>query len=314
MQVQRFPAPVRKNQRMRRAPLFALPLLAAACAAGYHASRPHLPVKEPGRYVETLEWGGVKRRFILKVPKSYTGNKVPVVMMLHGFTYSAATVEPYVRLDDLAEKEGFVVVYPDGLGSPGLQGWNAGFIDLTGRRPDDLGFLNAVLDRAEGEIEIDRDREYVAGHSNGAFMANDFGAKLGGRLAAIASVAGTVGLQPGKEIPPPTAPLNVLLLHGTGDRMVGYSPNSSALLTNEGAVASARFWAKADGCDLEPQTTTNGRVKIDRYRGGKDGTEVELVTVEGAPHDWWGGVGVPTYDAPAADLIWEFFKNHPRKR
>ena len=54
--------------------------------------------------------------------------------------------------------------------------------------------------------DVDRDREYVAGHSNGAFMANYLGAKLGGRLAAIASMAGTVGLHLGLEIPSPTAP------------------------------------------------------------------------------------------------------------
>ena len=300
---------------MRRAPLLALPLVAVACAAGLRNSRPATPPKAPGRYVETLDWGGLRRRFILRVPKSYRGGKVPVVMVLHGWTSSAAEAEVSTRMADKAEKEGFVAVFPDGVGEP--QGWNAGFIDLTGQKPDDFGFLNAVLDRVEGEIDVDRDREYVAGHSNGAFMANALGAKLGGRLAAIASVAGTVGLRLGQEIPPPLAPLNVILLHGTGDRMVGYAPSSPALLTNVGAVASARFWAKADGCDLKPKTTIEGRVTVDRYRGGEDGTEVELVTVAGAPHDWWGGVGrngdVPTYGAPAADLVWEFFKTHPRK-
>ncbi len=302
---------------MRRAPLLVLPLVAVACATGLRASRPPSPPKAPGRYVETLDWGGRKRRFILRVPKGYDGHQTPVVMVLHGWTASAEEAEIYTRMADKAEKEGFVAVFPDGIGNP--KGWNAGFIDLTGmNKPDDLGFLTAVLDRIEGEIDVDRDREYVAGHSNGAFMANYLGAKLGGRLAAIASMAGTVGLHLGLEIPSPTAPLNVLLLHGKADRMVGYSPTSPAVLTNEGAVASARFWAKADGCNLEPDTTTKGKVTIDRYRDGKDGTEVELVSVENAPHDWWGGVGrngdVPTYGAPAADLIWDFFKAHPRKR
>lgn len=302
---------------MRMSLVVFLPLVGAACTAGVRASGLPAPPKAPGRYVETLEWGGKTRRFILRVPKSYRGGRTPVVMVLHGWTASAEAAEVYTRMADKAEKEGFVAVFPDGIGNP--KGWNAGFIDLTGmNKPDDLGFLNAVLDRVEGEIEVDRNREYVVGHSNGAFMANYMGAKLGNRLAAIASMAGTVGLRAGVEIPAPAAPLNVLLLHGKADGMVGYAPNSSAILINEGAVASARFWAKANGARLDPKTTTKGKVTVDRYQGGKNGTEVELVSVEGAPHDWWGGVGrngdVPTYDAPVADLVWEFFKNHPKKR
>lgn len=294
---------------MRLLPLLALPILTACAHAGP-------PPKAPGRYVETLRVGKLTRRFILRVPKGYTGDKTAVVMVLHGWWTSAKAAEAYTRMAEKGEKEGFVTVFPDGLGDP--QGWNAGFIDLTeNEHPDDVGFLTAVLDRVEGEVNVDRDREYVVGHSNGAFMANDLGAKIGGRLAAIASMAGTVGLRPGFEIPRPAAPLNVILLHGKADVTVGYAPTSSALLHNEGAVASARFWAKADGCDLTPRTTRQGRVTIDRYQGGRNATEVELVSVDGAPHDWWGGLGlngpVPDYGAPVADLVWEFFKAHPRR-
>lgn len=298
---------------MRLASILILPLL-ASCA---HAAPPQTPPRAPGRYVETLSWGGKTRRFILRVPKSYSGRKTPAVMVLHGWTASAEDAEQYTRMAERAEKEGWIAVFPDGIGNP--QGWNAGFIDLTGmNRPDDLGFLNATLDQVEREINVDKDREYVAGHSNGAFMANYLGAKLGARLAAIGSMAGTVGLRPGVEIPTPIAPISVILLHGKADNLVAYAPGASALLANEGAVASARFWAKEDGCKPEPETTVKGRVTIDRYKGGKDGTEVELVSVDGAPHDWWGGIGrngdVPTYDAPAADLIMAFFKAHPKRR
>ena len=293
--------------------------LVAACVAAPALAPQVAPAKAPGRYVETFDSGGKSRRFILRVPKGYHGEKIPVVMVLHGWTASAEMAEVYTRMAEKAEKEGFVAVFPDGLGNP--KGWNAGFIDLTGMKgPDDLGFLTSVLDRVEGEINVDRDREYVVGHSNGAFMANFLGAKLGGRLAAIASMAGTVGLRSGLEIPAPVAPLSVLLLHGKADGMVGYAPTSTAVLTNLGAVASARFWAKANGCDPTPQTTTSadGKVVIDRYRKGDKGTEVQLVSVANGPHDWWGGVGrngdVPTYGAPVADLVWEFFKAHPKKR
>jgi polyhydroxybutyrate depolymerase len=306
---------------MRALSLLLMPLVATCSAA------PQAATKAPGRYIETLSSGGKTRKYILRVPKGYDGSRtLPVVMVLHGWTGSADAAELYTRMGDKADKEGFVAVFPDGLGNPGFQGWNVGWINLTGVNPapDDVSFLTSVLDQVEKEVNADKSREFVVGHSNGAFMANLLGAKLGSRLAAIASMAGTIGLSPDKEIPAPTAPVSVLLLHGKADKMVGYDISATALLRPIGAVDSAKFWAKADGCDLTPTTTKSpdGKVVTDRYSGGKNSTEVELVSVEGAPHDWWGGlmrnsegapVGVPTYGAPVADLVWEFFRTHPKK-
>lgn len=310
---------------MRLTPLFLLPFVAACTAAQPPNSQG--PAKAPGRYVETLESGGKTRRFILRVPKGYDGAKpVPVVMVLHGWTGSAEAAEQYTRMADKADKEGFVAVFPDGLGNKGWQGWNAGFINLTGINPgpDDVAFLTSVLDQVEKEIVVDRDREFVVGHSNGAFMANLLGSKLSGRLAAIASMAGTVGLSAEKEIPAPAAPISVMLLHGKMDRMVGYDISAQATLRPIGAVDSAKFWAKADGASPTPTTTksADGKVVTDRYTGGKNGTEVVLVSVENGTHDWWGGIGragdkavdVPTYGAPVADLVWDFFRTHPKRR
>lgn len=306
---------------MRALSLFLMPLVATCSAA------PQAPAKAPGRYVETLSSGGKTRKFILRVPKGYDGTKaVPVVMVLHGWTGSAEAAELYTRMGEKADKEGFVAVFPDGLGNPGWQGWNAGWINLTALdpAPDDVGFLTSVLDQVEKEVNADKGREYVVGHSNGAFMANLLGAKLGSRLAAIASMAGSVGLNSTKQIPAPTAPISVMLLHGKADKMVGYDISAQALLKPIGAVDSARFWAKADGCSLTPTTSksSDGKVVTDRYTGGKNGTEVVLVSVEGAPHEWWGGLGrnssggpieVPSHGAPVADLVWEFFRTHPKR-
>lgn len=311
---------------MRRRPAILLIPFLSACTAAQSPVALVVP-KAPGRYVETIESGGRQRRFVLRVPKGYDGRKpTPVVMALHGWTGSAEAAEQYTRLADKGEKEGFVAIFPDGLGNPGYQGWNAGFINLTGidPPPDDVAFLTSVLDKVETEINVDRDRQFVVGHSNGAFMANLLGSRLSGRLAAIASMAGTVGLGPGKTIPAPSSPISVMLLHGKQDRMVGYDVTAKALLRPIGAVESAEFWARADGASETPITTksADGKVVTDRYTGGKNGTEVVLVSVENGTHDWWGGlaragektVDVPTYGAPVADLVWDFFRNHPKRR
>ena len=301
---------------MRLSTVLFFPLISACTTA------PQTAIRAPGRYIETFDSGGKSRKFILRVPRDYDGTKsLPLVMVLHGWTASAEEAEVYTRMGAKADKEGFVAVFPDGLGEPGYQGWNAGFIDLTGSsHPNDVAFLTTVLDRVEGEVKIDKDREFVVGHSNGAFMANTLGSRLGNRLAAIASMAGTVGLDSKNKIPAPVSPVSVMLLHGKADRMVAYQPEAQALLRPIGAVDSAKFWAAADGCSPTPSTTQspNGKVVTDRYSGGKDGTEVVLVSVADGPHDWWGGVGrsgdVPTYGAPVDDLSWDFFRTHPKHR
>jgi len=312
---------------MRVLPLVLLPIMAAACTAAAPEAR-QAPVKAPGRYVETITAEGKARKFVLRVPKGYDGTKpVPIVMVLHGWTGSADSAELYTRMGEKADKEGFVAVFPDGLGNSGFQGWNVDWINLTGLTnpaPDDVSFLKSVLDQVEKEVTFDKNREFVVGHSNGAFMANLLGSKLGGRLAAIASMAGSIGLNPEHEIPTPTSPVSVMLLHGRADHMVSYEAGASALLKSIGAVESAKFWAKADGCSDTPATTksADGKIQTDRHTGGKNGTEVVLISVDGAPHDWWGGLGrtqegkpfdVPTYGAPVADLVWDFFRTHPKQ-
>lgn len=219
-----------------------------------------------------------------------------------------------------AEEKGYVAVFPDGLGQ--IQGWNAGFIDLTGLKPDDAAFVNDTIDDVERRVGIDPDRVYVCGHSNGAFLANYVGAKLGGRLAAIGSVAGTVGLQTPsgpKTIPDPGAPVSAILIHGRRDTTVPYDNTVQGLLKTVTAPDSAKWWEQRDGCNPIPQITKspNGNVETELFTGGKNGTEVELVSIGNGTHNWPGGL---TMDGPetatgvdAADLLFAFFDAHLRR-
>ena len=282
-----------------------------------------LPAKDPGRYVESLSSGGLNRSYILRVPKAYDGTKaLPLVIVLHGWTSNAKAAETSTRMGEESDLNGFVMVAPDGLGAP--QGWNAGFIDLSGKKQDDVAFIDALIDRVESEVGIDPDRVFVAGHSNGAFLAHFLGARLSNRIAAIAAVAGTIGV-PSKDggfktIPEPGGPISVLLIHGKRDPMVQYDSHSTALLHAVGAMDSAKWWAQHDGCIMTPTETTggNGNVITDTFTGGKNGTEVTLLSIGNGLHDWPGGYSrdglESTTGVNAADLIWAFFKSHPRHR
>ncbi len=273
----------------------------------------------PGRYVETISSGGLQRRFIMDIPRSYDRiTPVPVVVVLHGWTDSAALAERGTRMAEEGEAQGFVSVFPDGVNNA----WNAGFIDLTGKRPNDVQFLSDLYDHLEKEIHLDPKREYLCGHSNGAFMTNFAGSKLAIRLAAIGVVAGTIGAS-GKQIPPPTGPVSAILIHGKKDEWVGYDSQSKALLLGIGAEKSAQWWAQEDGCAESPKTTTSpdGNVTTELFSGGKGGTEVELVSIRNGHHKWPGGyspdrLGNEEQETEtgvnAADLLWSFFKAHPK--
>jgi polyhydroxybutyrate depolymerase len=266
----------------------------------------------------------MSRHFILRIPTSVDTTKpAPLVVVLHGWTASAALAEAYTKMAAQAEKSGFIVAFPDGLGQ--LQGWNAGFIDLSGKKGDDVGFISGVIDKVESESDIDVDRVYVAGHSNGAFMADLLGAKIGSRLAAIGVVAGTIGIPssaPGgyTMIPTPTSPVSVIAIHSRKDVMVAYDKSSSALLRCYPAPEAAMWWAKQDGCIPTPKVTKNatGTVETSLYSGGKNGTEVELVTLTNGSHDWPGGLtrdGEETDSGlDAAQTLWDFFVAHPRAK
>jgi polyhydroxybutyrate depolymerase len=91
-------------------------------------------------------------------------------------------------------------------------------------------------------------------------------------------------------------------------------------LHDVGAMESAKWWATRDGCSITPSETTspNGNVITDTFSGGKNGTEVTLISIANGVHDWPGGLTrqgpETTTGVNAADLIWDFFVAHPKRR
>ncbi len=293
--------------RARVCLLLSAALVSVGCAQEPPAIQ-SLPAKAPGRYAETLPVGSLSRKYILRVPKAYDATKrLPVVVLLHGWTSNAARMEQYTRFVDKAEAEGFFLVVPEGMGE--RQGWNVGWIDLSFKKPDDLGFMTALLDKVEQQVGVDPSRVYIAGHSNGAMLAQLAGSKLGKRVAAIASVAGTIGLpglsgRPAQTIPGPEAPISVMLIHGKKDVMVSYASEFQALLMGFGASDTAKWWAKQIGAASTPKEQRSGGMITETFSGGRENTEVVLVSFDEGSHDW---------PSSATNMIWDFFKAHPKR-
>ncbi|HWA84041.1 MAG TPA: PHB depolymerase family esterase [Fimbriimonadaceae bacterium] len=282
-----------------------LPLCGFSCV-----SAPPKPHVEPGRYVKTIKEGNLERSYILRVPRRYDNKtEMPVVFVLHGLSSSAEEAESSTGLAQKAEKEGFILVIPNGTPGIGdMKGWNAGFLDLGSKEADDVKFTTDILDQVERDLYVDGRRVFVAGHSNGAMMAYDLGSALSDRIAAIAVVSGSIGIAD-KRAPGPSSPVSAIIFHGKADQMVAYDQSSSALLQAIPAPESAKWWAEKDGCGPVTETKPRDGVILDDYRNGKGSSEVELVTLVKGDHSWPDGTTTPV---SATDMIWSFFKAHPK--
>jgi polyhydroxybutyrate depolymerase len=264
----------------------------------------------------TLISAGERRTYLLYVPKSYDASRpVPLVITLHGFVQWPAHQMHISRWNELAEKQGFIVVYPGGTRFP--KRWR------TGAAPDrnrdsaaDLQFISDLIDKLEKDYNIDPARVYANGLSNGGGMAFLLSCAMADRIAAVGIVAGALPMtlqdcNPSRAVP-------VMLFHGTADPIVpfdgGRFRKDQALPAIPGWVANL---ARRDGCnDIPINLPAQGAVSGIQYSGG--GCEVIFYTIQGGGHTWPGGKPIPHWiagqtnmDIDATRTFWEFFQRHP---
>ena len=128
----------------------------------------------------------------------------------------------------------------------------------------------------------------------------------------MAVVSGTVGVPP-LHVESPTVPVSAIIFHGMADPTVPYDSSTKGLIEATSAPESAAWWAKQDGCGKAIESESGGGdIKTLDFKNGPDGPEVELVSRKKGVHAW------PTSEdaddpLPATDMIWDFFKAHPRR-
>jgi polyhydroxybutyrate depolymerase len=276
---------------------------------------------------QTLSYHGTERSYVIRVPGDMAnGNeRVPLVLVLHGGGGNAENVEKVTGFTDKAKREGFIVVYPEGTGrrKNKLLTWNAGHCCgyAMENRVDDVGFINALMNKLIEIYPIDPKRIYATGMSNGGMMTHRLGMELSNRFAAIAPVVGTVF---GDE-KSPAHPVSAIMLNGLHDKSVPYQggpPGGHFTGAWDGtpakpALEQAAFWANADGCT--GNTTKDHHATFTRWQYQcPAGHAVELYLIDDNGHAWPGGKkGSFLGDKPSStfqgtDVIWDFFKAHPQ--
>jgi polyhydroxybutyrate depolymerase len=255
---------------------------------------------------------GADRTYVLYVPASYDGTRpVPVVLNFHGFGSNAEQQIAYGDFRPLADREGFLVVAPDGQGTPR-------HFNLLGALPgeqDDVTFTRALIDHLEAAFCVDSRRVYATGMSNGGALTSVLACRASDRLAAFGSVAAVIFLG-GCGRPAPIA-----AFAGTSDPVVPYEGGTikccggSSYPPTEETMAK---WASHDGCDNAPaDSRLSAMVRLRQFEGCQAGAEVRLYTIEGGGHTWPGTrvevplLGTTTKEIDASEVLWTFFAAHP---
>jgi poly(3-hydroxybutyrate) depolymerase len=218
------------------------------------------------------------------------GELAPLLFVLHGFGGTASFIKSYSRVEDELQRLGnvnAVVVYPNGSGAEaGLpQSWNAGnCCPFAIYEPvDDVAFFDALITKLGKQYNIDPQRVWVLGHSNGGMMAYRLACELSDKVSAIGVAAGALMV----DTCTPTRPVSALHVHGEADLVVPLAGGVTAGLEFPSAQTSIQRFAESQSCSVKSSITTC-----------PNGATVELVTNRSWPHDWQ-----PEWTALFADFL-----------
>ena len=266
--------------------------------------------------------GGIKRSYLLHVPKSYQANRpTALVICFHGFSEWPAHVMRLSHWNRLADESGFLVVYPLGSRFPLRWHCGGGFSSRELARQD-VQFIADLIDQLKQQYHLDEARIHANGLSNGGGMSFLLAGQLSERIAAFGSVGGAHVL-PWTEFQP-QRPVPAIIFHGTADRIVPYHGKSwgSGGFSLPDLPGWVQTLAARNGCETNAvPLPTSGSVSGVRYPGGSNHADVEFYTVTGGGHTWPGGkpmtaaiVGKTTADVDATRLMWDFFQAHPLRK
>jgi len=283
-------------------------LVAAMIFVGCSAEQPNVDPKEstsPNTNEQSIVYNGENRTYIAHIPEAYDGaTATPLVLNFHGYGASAQEFMEEADMRPLATAENFILVYPQGSLLDGSSHWNACPTGGDNKsNTDDFGFIEALIQELSSQYKIDQSRIYAAGYSNGAMMAYGLANYKSERIAAIASVSGTMLDCIGN----PQHPMPVLHLHGTADSVIPYN--------GDNYYAAAQnvlyHWVDFNNTRTTPvvSSESTGGNTIERYvyNQGDNNVSVEHYKYIGGEHVWFSS----TFQGQStAELIWSFLSKH----
>lgn len=262
----------------------------------------------------SFQHNGVAREYKLYVPANYDGSEsFPLVFNLHGYTSNMDQQIVYGDFRSIADTANFLVVHPNGtFDTGGNRFWNA--FNVPG--VDDIGFLSTLIDTINNNYNVDLNRVYSTGMSNGGYMSFELACQLSNRIASVASVTGTMTTLRMNACSA-QKPTPIMQIHGTFDPTVPYNGDAS----NESIPDVIDYWVNQTNCASTPvimnvpDNDPNDGCTTEHYvySGGDQGTTVEHYKVIDGAHTWPGApvtIGTTSQDFNASIEIWRFFSQY----
>ena len=249
----------------------------------------------------------VYRNFITYIPAVYdVSSPTPLLFNFHGRTGTAYGTMWHADFRDIADTANFIIVHPQGLlNNNGDTHWNYGHTNI-----DDIGFLNSLYFYLITNFNIDVNRVYSAGMSNGGAMSYYLACDMSDKIAAIASVTGAMTSYQHLSCSP-THPTPVMEIHGTNDSTVSYSS----------MIPGVYYWRDYNNCNHIADTTIIPDIVLGDFstvehivfNNGDNGVTTELFKVINGEHTWPGSnfsSGITNFDINASVEIWKFFSKY----
>lgn len=267
-------------------------------------------------YDDTLVVNKIKRSFRVYLPDTYQKKfPTPLVIVLHGTGKSKEQVEILTGMSLKAEKEKFIVLYPDAIGSP--RSWD---VVIDNENNNDIMFIKGLIKLIQRQYNIDSRRIYVTGHSNGAMMAYKIVIEVPDTVAAMAAVNGTIvnnGMQSSQSNDSKTS---IFIINGRKDPIVLPGGKVQKDSTYWWPIdKTVNYWVQAKKCKTSESTVSQlykNRVLSTTYFSCLGGSVVTYYDIMNGKHIWPGGrtlngyVNNPIFDA--TEIIWDFFQKHPK--
>lgn len=246
---------------------------------------------EPGEdRLLSVRMGDTQRTFVLYVPSRYDGERLaPLLIAFHGTPGNGPGMRVSTGLDEMADSEGWLIAYPNGLGGSWAAGCLCSDADLAG--VNDLQFVTQMIARIRNDYEVDPNRIYSVGFSAGGVMNYRIACDLGNTFAATASVGSSMTWAQAETCSPST-PVPVFAMIGTEDEAYPWAGSGTVAGHSMPIDSTFAFWGRRNGCDEQPTTDYSAPkedgmdVRRERFLNCESGAEVRQYIIEGGTHTW----------------------------
>lgn len=289
---------------------FGLIILISGCAKKNHEENVGQVTEiMSGTFSRSIEVEGEYREYLIHIPISYDSiQSVPLILNFHGWTMSASDQMYVSDMRALSDSEQFILVYPQGTKLWGSTHWSVGSW-TTGSQANDLDFIDALIDQLANNYNLDEERIYACGYSNGGFFSQELACQLSNKIAAIGTVAANMSIQTVNNCDP-SHPVPVITISGTMDNVVQYDGSQP-----KGTIShnnTLDYWITFNNMDAEPiisdlqdiNIPDGSSVTLYQYLNGDNYVEIEHYKIVDGGHDWPGTFG--NMDIDANTVIWNF--------